>query len=227
MNIHFILVEPSVPENVGASARALKTMGFLSLRLVNPCDHLDDKAQMLAHGSVDILKNAKIYPNLPSALEGIDFVIGTTSKKRVLKGDYYSCEEILDLIHNKAGSVHNAAVVFGREDRGLVNDELQHCHVVSSVPMINYYPSLNLAQAVMIYAYSLSPLVLPNKTKSSPKRDQSQLKVLREKIALVLQNSNMDPSSSIYNRIMERTGALREGDIHLMHSVCNMLNRMS
>lgn len=60
MNIHFILVEPALPENVGASARAIKTMGFRSLWLVNPCNHLDDKAKWLAHGSVDIQPDSNI-----------------------------------------------------------------------------------------------------------------------------------------------------------------------
>jgi len=71
MKVHFILVEPAVPENIGAAARALKTMQFSSLRLVNPCDHLHVKARMLAHGAQDVLENAKIFYSLEAALEDV------------------------------------------------------------------------------------------------------------------------------------------------------------
>jgi tRNA/rRNA methyltransferase len=178
---------------------------------------------MLAHASVDILKNAKVFPDLQSAVKDVDFVIGTTSKHRILKGDYYSTGELLSLIKNKEKSVNKVAIVFGREDKGLMNDELHHCNIVSRIPMKNSYPSLNLAQAVMIYAYSLSPLVLGDKGRSYTISDQAQFKVLRESVAEIMQKIGVDPGSSIYNRIIERLGALRDGDIHLMHSVCNML----
>ncbi len=225
MNIHFVLVEPTVPENVGASARALKTMGFHSLRLVNPCNYLADKAQMLAHASVDILKNAGVYTDLQSALKDVDFIIGTTSKHRTLRGDYYSCEEIFNLIKNKEKSVKNVAIIFGREDRGLVNDELQYCHIVSSIPLKNSYPSLNLAQTVMIYAYSLSQLAFWEDINTSTTSDQSQFKVLRKSVAEIMNKIDIDPKSRIYNRIIERLCALGDGDIHLMLSVCNMLSK--
>ena len=82
MNISFILVEPAVPENIGAAARAIKTMGFNDLRLVNPCDHLDMRAKMLAHASHEILENAKIFTNLSDAIADLDFTIATSAKQR-------------------------------------------------------------------------------------------------------------------------------------------------
>ncbi len=73
LKISFILVEPAVPANVGAAARAIKTMGFDDLRLVKPCDHLSMEARMLAHASNEILENAKIFSTLKEALADIDF----------------------------------------------------------------------------------------------------------------------------------------------------------
>ena len=91
MEVSFILVEPAGPENVGAAARAIKTMGFDDLRLVNPCDHLDMKARMLAHASNDILENAKVYQSFEEAIKDIDFVFATSAKQRWVKLDIIPC----------------------------------------------------------------------------------------------------------------------------------------
>ncbi len=223
MEIHFILVEPTVPENVGASARAIKTMGFKSLRLVNPCNYLDDKAQMLAHGSVKILKNARVFSNLKDALHDIDFVIGTTAKKRLVKNEYYTCLEIYELIKRKSKTVNNTAIVFGRESKGLLNSEIKQCDIVSSIPMKTKYPSLNLAQTVMIYAYSLSPLALGESKPDKKTVDQSQMLVLKENISRLMKTIGIKPN--VFGRIMERLGALGDGDIHLLHSLCYKLSQ--
>ena len=82
MEIVFVLVEPAVPENIGASARALKTMGFDQLRLVNTQQHLEKQARILAHGSGDILAQAQAYDSLPAALADIDLAIATSAKPR-------------------------------------------------------------------------------------------------------------------------------------------------
>ncbi len=101
MKIQFILIEPLYPENIGSAARAIKTMGFTDLVLVNPCDYLSKEAKWLAHGSIDILENATIYKTLEEALTDIDFVIATTSKKRKTNFNYYSPAEINTIIENK------------------------------------------------------------------------------------------------------------------------------
>ena len=115
MQISFVLVEPAVPENVGASARALKTMGFSSLYLVNPCDHLSGPARWLAHASGEILENARIFNSLEQALDEFDFVIGTTAKRRSVKVDYYPLDQIPSFLNKKQNIIQNLAVVFGRE----------------------------------------------------------------------------------------------------------------
>lgn len=218
MQIHFILVEPAVPENVGAAARAIKTMGFTSLRLVNTKAHLDEKASWLAHASNEILENAQEFKTLQEATRDIDWIIGTSAKKRRVNEDYYPSNKINELIQAKARSINNLAIVFGREESGLTNYELKLCDIVTSVPMKTTYPSLNLGQSVMIYAYTLSMLEMDNKI-SDRKSDQAELNILKTKTENILNDIGFKKDSAIYNRIMERLMILGETDIHLLLSV--------
>ena len=218
MQIHFILVEPAVPENVGAAARAMKTMGFTSLRLVNTKAHLDEKASWLAHASNEILESAEEFETLKEATQDIDWIIGTSAKKRRVNEDYYPSNRINELIQVKANTITNLAIVFGREESGLTNDELKLCDIITSVPMKTTYPSLNLAQSVMIYAYTLS--MLDNKEKTTDQNiNFAELNVLKTKTEDILTRIGFKKDSAIYNRIMERLMILGETDIHLLLSI--------
>ncbi|MEN8115813.1 MAG: tRNA/rRNA methyltransferase [Bacteroidota bacterium] len=221
MQISFILVEPSTPENVGAAARALKTMSFSDLILVNPCDHLSKPARWLAHASNDILENAKVYDSLNEAITGFDFIISTTAKKRSVKHDYFQLSELPKLLNEKGNTVKKAAIVFGREESGLTNEELTLCDLVTTVPLKTTYPSLNLAQAVMLYAYELSKL--NNQASETQEINHESFSALKEKIHLTLQKTGFNPDSNIYPRFLERINFLNEDDIHLLHSFCNKL----
>ncbi|MCK5169814.1 MAG: tRNA/rRNA methyltransferase [Bacteroidales bacterium] len=222
MQIHFILVEPAVPENVGAAARAIKTMGFTSLRLINTKAHLDEKASWLAHASNEILENAQVFDSLKEATQDIDWIIGTSAKKRRVNEDYYPSHKINGLIKAKASSIKNLAIVFGREESGLTNDELKLCDIITSVPMKTTYPSLNLAQSVMVYAYTLSMLDYDEK-KPDSKSNQAELNILKTKTENILCEIGFIKDSNIYNRIMERLMILGETDIHLLLSIENKI----
>ena len=224
MQIHFILVAPAVPENVGAAARAIKTMGFSSLRLVNTKAHLDEKASWLAHASNEILENATVFKSLKDATNDIDWIIGTSAKKRRVNEDYYPANKINELIKNKANTIKNLAIVFGREESGLTNDELKLCDVVTSVPMKTKYPSLNLAQSVMIYAYTLSMLEYEEEVQPVKESNQAELNILKTKTENILSDIGFVNDSPIYNRIMERLMILGEKDIHLLLSIEHKLN---
>ena len=221
MQISFILVEPSTPENVGAVARALKTMGFSDLRLVNPCDHLSDPARWLAHASNDILEKAKVYPTFEKSVSDIDFIVGTSAKRRSVKFDYYELSKLPKLISEKGNTVHKIAVVFGREESGLTNDELKQCDLVTTVPLKTAYPSLNLAQAVMIYAYELSKLSYSEKIVEEKNKESFQ--ALKEKVSKILLDNGFKEDSNIFPRFLERLNFLEENDIHLFHSFCNKI----
>ena len=220
MQTAFILVEPATPENVGASARAIKTMGFSNLLLVNPCDHLSSPARWLAHGSGEVLENAKIFSSLQEAIEGFDFIIGTTAKSRSVKYDYHPLDHLPELLEFKGNTIKKVAVVFGREESGLRNQELKLCDLVTTVPMKTTFPSLNLAQAVMLYAWELSKVKKEAVTETAF-RDQESFNALKFKVAAVLKNVGFKEDTAIFPRFHERLNFLKEGDIHLLHSFCN------
>ncbi|MET0378363.1 MAG: tRNA/rRNA methyltransferase, partial [Spongiibacteraceae bacterium] len=156
MQIIFVLVRPAVPENIGAAARALKTMGFIELRIVGTVAHREKQARILAHASTDILDNAQEFSDLSAALADIDFSVATSAKDRHDRRYSFSPPELRANLIGKQGAVKKVAIVFGCEESGLSNGELALCDALSSVPLATSYPSLNLAQAVMLYAYELS-----------------------------------------------------------------------
>lgn len=223
MQIHFILVAPAVPENVGASARAIKTMGFRSLRLVSPCYYLGDKARMLAHGSNDILEEAKVFPTLQEASVGLDLLIGTTANQnRSSKQDYHSSEELASILAKKAAGLQHVGIVFGREESGLTNEELQLCDMASSIPLASPYPSVNLGQAVMIYAYAISPLL---QIAPTPQEEVSAASfgALRQKVERLLEITELDKNPVKANRIRERLSVVGQTDLNLLHTACSAL----
>ena len=220
MNISFILVEPAVPENVGAAARAIKTMGFTELILVNPCDYLSGPARWLAHGSGEILEQARVFPSLTEAFSSFDFVIGTSAKRRSVKYDYFPLPGLIEFLKSKGNTIQKIAVVFGREESGLRNNELKLCDLVTTIPMKTTFPSLNLAQAVMLYAWELSKMSSFVKTEKSLKNEES-LHVLIQKVSAILLETGFEEQSAIFPRFLERMSFLEDDDIHLLHSFCN------
>jgi len=218
MEIHFILIAPAVPENIGGSARAMKTMGFKSLRLVNPVNFPNEKANWLAHGSMDILSKVRLFKSLEEASLDLDFIIGTSAKRRSVKYDYYPASKLKEIIQNKGSSIQNIGIVFGREESGLTNSELGKCDLVSYIPMSSHYPSLNLSQAVMLFAYHLSQLD-ESLTINNPKTSIPSYSILKTRIEEILQSIGMDIASPKYSRIFERLSILGEKDINLLHSI--------
>lgn len=222
MNITFILVEPAVPENVGAAARAIKTMGFSDFRLVNPCDYLSTKAKMLAHASHDILESAKVYKSLHEAVSDLDFIIATTAKQRWVKLDIIPSNNLLQFLLDKEDTISNIGVVFGREESGLTNDEINLCNRVSTIPLAAPYPSINLAQTVMIYAYALSTIDQIDRNVKESNNPQS-FKSLQNKVNEALKIADITPDMMIYGRIHERISELNAKDIRLLHSITSKL----
>lgn len=222
--IHFILVEPAVPENIGSAARAVKTMGFSELCLVDPKGYPDKKAEIIAHGANEILDNARIVQSLAEAIENMDFVIGTTAKNRAVHHDYYTAGETVGIIRDKGSTIKNIAFVFGREESGLSNSELQLCQLVSYLPARVSYPSLNLAQAVMLYAYVLSEGLAAIQEPEYVDLCLSEHKILLERASALLQHLGFDPGSNIYKRFMERIAVAGQDDVHLMLSFLNKMN---
>ncbi|BAU66552.1 RNA methyltransferase, TrmH family, group 1 [Stanieria sp. NIES-3757] len=153
-----ILVEPAGALNVGSVARVMKNMGLDRLVLVNPqCDpHASEARQMAVHG-IEVLEQATIVPDLPSALIGCQRAIATTARSRTLPMNLESPRLALPwLLEDQISS----ALIFGPEDRGLSNSELNHAQRFVGIPANPEYPSLNLAQAVAVCVYELYQISL-------------------------------------------------------------------
>jgi len=156
-NVSFVLVEPAEPGNIGSAARAIKNMGFTRLELVNPCDHLTDEARWLASNSVDILERSVVHPSLAEALKDKAIAVGTTRRTGRTRGLIMPLKKCAAELASLAAE-NRIAIVFGREDRGLTNDEIRQCSYLTTIPSSTDQPSLNLAQAVLLVAYELSQL---------------------------------------------------------------------
>src|SRR5437879_6066770 len=145
----FVLFRPKAPGNVGAAARALKNMGFSDLRLVAPQRPHMAGAAMAVHGC-DLLAAARVYPELAAALADRSLVVGTTARAGPYRREAQPIRDAASALINDATRI---ALVFGPEDFGLTNEELKLCHRLVTIPTAPAYPSLNLAQAVLIVAY--------------------------------------------------------------------------
>ncbi|WP_027708990.1 tRNA/rRNA methyltransferase [Zooshikella ganghwensis] len=220
MQISFILVEPQRAVNVGACARALKTMGFNDLRIVNSQQYLADEAQWVAHGATDILQSAQHFVSLESALKDIDLAIGTSTKQRAGKRYAYSPKALYESLSEKSQLLSRVAIVFGREDHGLANEMLNLCDVLSTVPLAVSYPSLNLGQAVMLYAYELGPLSQPDQANSfSDDVAEGQWRALHEKVIFLLDQLNIPCSAKEYQWVRERLPVCSRKDINFLHTL--------
>jgi len=198
-------------------------MGFASLRLVKPCDHLAPQSQWLAHGSTDILQTARVFGGLEEALGGVDYAVATTARRRHCRRDYHTPAQLLALLCNRTDVDRSVALVFGREDRGLLNDEVRRCDTTSSIPMVDAYPSLNLAQAVMVYAYALAPLALTTQQKQPAAPSPHGIRALRTTVADLLTRIGYRPGDNVHERIDERIGSLDGPTARLLHGVCAKL----
>ena len=169
-NIRIVLVNTSHPGNVGAVARAMKNMGLSKLYLVAPKQFPDEQATWRAVSAADILENAVVTDTLEEAVGGCQFVVGTSARGRRIPCpllDPRRCAEHM----NEESERGEVAVLFGREDRGLTNDELKVCNLHLNIPTSADYSSLNLAMAVQIVCYELRMLM---DAPSLPERNDEQ-----------------------------------------------------
>lgn len=152
-NIRIVLVEPAGALNVGSVARVMKNMGLADLVLVNPqCDRLGSEARLMAVRAADVLESAREVETLAEALQGCVKAIATSGRDRAtfttpIEMPRSALPWLLDA---------PSALIFGREDSGLTNAEINHAQRLIQIPSTDAYPSLNLAQAVAICCYELS-----------------------------------------------------------------------
>jgi len=171
--IRLVLVEPAGPLNVGSVARVMKNMGLHRLMLVNPqCDHLGAEARQMAVHAAEILETAQVAPTLTIGLSGCCKVVATTGRTQTpgltRESPQTTLTWLLSAIAPRDPAPPEVALVFGPEDRGLNNAELNQAHRFLHIPTNPIYPSLNLAQAVGICCYELSQLISPLDNAEAP-----------------------------------------------------------
>ncbi|QCR37236.1 tRNA/rRNA methyltransferase [Nissabacter sp. SGAir0207] len=224
MQFHIILVSPARPENVGAAARAMKTMGFGSLRIVDSQAHRQPEAARVAHGSTEILENALHFQTLEEALADIDLTIATTARNRSHYHYFCTPQELQGQLEEKQQWIHHAALVFGREDSGLTNEELALADLLTGVPMQADYPSLNLGQAVMVYCYQLSAL---NQLAQSvmPEAAPGQLAALRERVTQLLPRLGCEDDRKMVEWLAQRLGSVSQRDTAMLHRLLHDIEK--
>ncbi|GAB3278694.1 tRNA (cytosine(32)/uridine(32)-2'-O)-methyltransferase TrmJ [Parahaliea aestuarii] len=157
-NIRIVLVNTSHPGNIGGVARAMKNMGLSRLYLVEPRQYPDEQATWRAATAADVLDGAVVTRTLDEAIADCQFVVGTSARSRNIPWplqDPRACAGRM-----AEASVHEqVAVLFGREDRGLTNEELRRCNLHLNIPTSEDYSSLNLAMAVQVVCYELRMLL--------------------------------------------------------------------
>lgn len=223
MEIHFILVRPVVPENVGFVCRSIKNMGFSKLRVVGSDKHLRNGARHTAYESREILEGIESFDSLDQAVKDMDLVIGTTGKKRKLRYQYLEASKLNGFLEERQASLEKVAIVFGSESDGMTTDEEKCCDMLSSIPMAIEYPSINLSHSVMIYAYELSKLKL-DMNPSEVSTDENKFKAFKEQtnsFLEILEIGKRQPG--LYQQIKDKMLAMKPEDITLFMSTARYL----
>jgi TrmH family RNA methyltransferase len=229
-NISFILVEPKEAGNIGASARAMKNMGFRNLELVNPKDIYTDAARCMAYNALDVLEKAKIHKRFEDAMQDKSLIVGTTRRLGRRRGLIIPLKDSAKRIIN-ASKKNKVAVLFGREDKGLNNKEVGECGFLITIPSDMSFPSLNLAQSVLLVAYELSQktyktgapdLVKCNELDPLYKHIQSTLKLLD-----YIPRGNRDLEAKIMRNLkhlINRAG-LTDWELRMLHGICSQIEK--
>lgn len=224
MHLSIVLVAPARAENIGAAARAMKTMGFTDLRIVDSRAHLEPAVRWVAHGSGDILDNITTYDTLAEALHDVSFTVATTARSRAKFHYYATPEELVPMLREKNAWLTKAALVFGREDSGLTNEELELADVLTGVPMVADYPSLNLGQAVMVYCYQLASLMqIPRPPVTGT--DENQLAALRARANNLLSQLGVADDQKMVDWLQQRLGRLEQRDTAMLHRLLHDIEK--
>lgn len=214
--VKIILVEPAGPLNVGSIARVMKNFALKQLVLVNPqCDYLGEEAMRMAVHAKDVLETAVCVSTLPEALSGCKRAIATTARTRD-NCPLQSPREVLPWLLE--AQTQPAALIFGREDRGLSNEELNYAQKFMRIPTDSGYASLNLASAVAISCYELTlsqPLTIENAALDNEIAPIEVVEAYYEQLESLLlsieylyphtANSRMEKFRQLYNRAQLQT----------------------
>ena len=229
-NVGIILVQPQIPENIGAVARAMHNMGLHRLVLVDPknCDR-DRMSKTATGSSTKVLEDMDIYKNLREALAPFQYLVGTTARigalRPALTRPRSLAQQMIPIsLNNLVG------ILFGPEDRGLSNDQLRFCHTIATVPTASF-SSLNLAQAVVIFCYELFLATDRTQKETSVPRLANSFELegmydhLREMLSKIGFLDPQNPEHWLLNirRFLSRV-PLRAREVRIIRGVCRQMD---
>lgn len=221
-----VLSRPSHPGNIGASARAMKTMGFTELALVQPRYFPDPDATAMAASAADVLERATVHETLEAALADCTLAVGFSARGRDRSHPPMALRDAAAAIH-QAATTGRVALVFGNETSGLSNEELLRCQRLVSIPANPEYSSLNLAAAVQIACYELATAAgahpLPAAGAGVAATGDDTRGLFEHLEAAVSESGFVDPEKpgrfmERMRRLFARTGLERE-EVKLLHGI--------
>ena len=189
-HIRIVLIETSHPGNIGAAARAMKTMGLSRLVLVRPRDYPSAEATARAAGADDVLAQAEVYETLEDAIADCILVIGSSARSRRIEWAGLSTTESADSLLEQAQHGQQVALIFGRERTGLSNEELVCCQQVAAIDANPAHSSLNLAAAVQVFCYEIRKQLLATEEPVLAKPSNTEESVLTKPSKEILATSN-------------------------------------
>lgn len=154
-NIRVVLVHTTHSGNIGGVARAMKNMGLRNLTLVKPLEYPAPEAEWRAASAIDVLEQASVVETVAEAVADAQFIVGTSARERRIPWPVQDARQCASRVVDNAHAGEQVAILFGREDRGLLNEELELCNLHCHIPTHEDYPSLNLAMAVQLVAYEI------------------------------------------------------------------------
>jgi TrmH family RNA methyltransferase len=233
-NVYFILVEPREAGNVGAAARAIKNMGFRNLCLVNPPSLIDSEARWFARNAHDVLESAEIFASIRDAIRDKSIVVGASRRTGRKRGIFTHAEQGARRLREIAAT-NKTAILFGREDRGLYNDEIEECGFLMTIPSSKEQPSLNLAHAVLIIAYELSKaghsteVTVPLPKLVSHKDLAPMFEKIEETLTVLgyIRQSDKDLRKKIIQNLKHFIGraGLTDWELKMFHGICSRIEK--
>jgi TrmH family RNA methyltransferase len=225
--VRIVLVQPQTAGNIGATARAMKTMGLTRLVLVAPeAEPASAEARARAHGAEEVLDAAAIVPDLDAAVGEAHLLVGTTNRRRgrVLPDPTPAREAAAQIA--AVAQTHEVAVLFGKEDAGLSTRELSRCQICATIPAARELPSLNLSHAVQVMAYEIFLAARGQVPRPAPDlANAAELAALYDRITRLMIAAGFEPHEEdpeTFLVSLRRTlgrAALEKRDVRTLHCV--------
>lgn len=228
-NITIVMVRPRFPENIGSAARAMLNMGITNLVVVSPENYDLEKIRKLAtHFASGVIDGVKIFEDLKEALSTYNYVVGTTARlggeRALVSNPSNMAKKLADLSQN-----NRIAILFGSEDRGLINEDIRLCHELINIPSSDF-SSLNVSQAVLLVCYELFLAEIDDKTKFSPRlASRHELDGMYEQVKDILvridyiNHENPDYWMNKLRHFFTRL-ELRAGEISIIRGICRQID---